>query len=207
MLVHWLFVSLFVLMWGGWLAVWNVMARRAKVVAQQESAVSRLTHVVPLLIAAYLLVAHVPLPFLNERFVPPALWSATVGAALTFAGLAFAIWARFVIAGNWSSYVELKQDHELIIAGPYRLGPPSDLYRPSSGLRGLGPGGRRVARRACRRNRRRLVLAQAQARGDRHARSVRRGLRPIRRARAGARAVCVVIDGSLSASPSPRPPP
>ncbi len=121
MLVHWLFVSLFVLMWGGWLAVWNVMARRAKVVAQQESAVSRLTHIVPLLIAACLLVAHVPLPFLNERFVPPALWSATVGAALTFAGLAFAIWARFVIAGNWSSYVELKQDHELIIAGPYRL--------------------------------------------------------------------------------------
>ena len=120
MLVHWLFLSLFVLMWGGWLAVWNVMARRAKVVAQSESAVSRLTHVAPLLIAAYLLVAHVPLPFLNERFVPLAVWSATLGAALTFAGLAFAIWARFIIAGNWSSYVELKQDHELIVAGPYQ---------------------------------------------------------------------------------------
>jgi protein-S-isoprenylcysteine O-methyltransferase Ste14 len=120
MLIHWLFLSLFVLMWGGWLVVWNVMARRAKVVAQSESAVSRLTHVVPLLIAAYLLVAHVPLPLFNERFVPLALWSAALGAALTFAGLVFAIWARFVIAGNWSSYVELKQDHELIIAGPYR---------------------------------------------------------------------------------------
>jgi protein-S-isoprenylcysteine O-methyltransferase Ste14 len=43
-----------------------------------------------------------------------------LGATLTFAGLAFAIWARFVIAGNWSSYVELKRDHELIVAGPYR---------------------------------------------------------------------------------------
>ncbi len=120
MLTHWFFVSLFVLMWGGWLAIWNVMAYRAKAVAQSESPASRLTHIVPLLLAAYLLVAHVPVPLLNERFVPLALWSAVLGAALTFAGLAFAIWARFVIAGNWSSYVEVKQDHELIVAGPYR---------------------------------------------------------------------------------------
>jgi protein-S-isoprenylcysteine O-methyltransferase Ste14 len=120
MSTRWLFLSLFVLMWGGWFAVWNVMARRVKEAAQSESAASRLSHVVPLLISAYLLVAHVPLPLLNDRFAPLALWLAVLGAALTFAGLAFAIWARFVIAGNWSSYVELKRDHELIVAGPYR---------------------------------------------------------------------------------------
>jgi protein-S-isoprenylcysteine O-methyltransferase Ste14 len=121
MYIHWLFVSLFVLMWGGWLAVWNIMARGVKGVAQSESAASRLTHVVPLLIAAYLLVRRVPLPLLNDRFTPLSIWTASLGAALTFAGLAFAIWARFIIAGNWSSYVELKQDHELIVAGPYAL--------------------------------------------------------------------------------------
>ena len=120
MFTHWLYVCLFVLMWGGWFAVWNVMARRVKEAAQSESAVSRLSHVAPLLIAAYLLVTRVTLPLLNDRFVPLALWLAVLGAALTFAGLAFAIWARFVIAGNWSSYVELKRDHELIVAGPYR---------------------------------------------------------------------------------------
>jgi protein-S-isoprenylcysteine O-methyltransferase Ste14 len=120
MSTHWLFLSLFVLMWGGWFALWNVMARRVKEAAQSESAVSRLSHVAPLLIAAYLLVADVPLPLLNDRFAPLALWLAVLGAALTFAGLAFAIWARFVIAGNWSSYVEIKRDHELIVAGPYR---------------------------------------------------------------------------------------
>ena len=43
-----------------------------------------------------------------------------VGAALTFAGIAFAIWARVWIAGNWSSDVTLKRDHELIVTGPYR---------------------------------------------------------------------------------------
>ena len=81
---------------------------------------SRLSHVVPLLIAAYLLAARVPLPLLNERFAPIAIWLAALGAALTFAGLAFSIWARFVIAENWSSYVEVKRDHELIVEGPYR---------------------------------------------------------------------------------------
>jgi protein-S-isoprenylcysteine O-methyltransferase Ste14 len=120
MFYHWLFLSLFVLMWGGWFALWNVMAFRMKEAAQSEGRLSRLTHVVPLLVAAYLLFARVPLPLLNGRFAPQAIWSATLGAALTFAGLAFCIWARFTIAGNWSSYVEFKRGHELIVEGPYR---------------------------------------------------------------------------------------
>jgi protein-S-isoprenylcysteine O-methyltransferase Ste14 len=119
MFYHWFFLSLFALMWGGWFALWNVMARSVKEAAKSESAVSRLSHVVPLLIAAYLLAGRVPLPLLHDRFAPLAIWTAALGAALTFAGLAFSIWARFVIAGNWSSYVELKRDHELIVKGPY----------------------------------------------------------------------------------------
>ena len=119
MFAHRLFLSLFVLMWGGWFALWNIMAWRVKEAAQSESRVSRLSHVVPLLIAAYLLAGKVPLPLLHDRFAPLSIWTAALGAALTFAGLAFAIWARFIIAGNWSSYVELKQDHELIVEGPY----------------------------------------------------------------------------------------
>jgi protein-S-isoprenylcysteine O-methyltransferase Ste14 len=120
MFVHWLFVSPFVLMWGGWFAVWSIMAHRVKEAAQAEGPVSRFSHIVPLLIAACLLVAPVPLPLLNDRFAPLAIWSAALGAALTFAGLAFCIWARFVIADNWSSDVQLKRDHKLIVKGLYR---------------------------------------------------------------------------------------
>jgi protein-S-isoprenylcysteine O-methyltransferase Ste14 len=120
MSIHWFFLSLFGLMWGAWGAVWNIMARRVKEAAQAEGPLSRLLHIVPLLFAAYLLVARAPLPLLNERFAPLAIRSAALGAALTFAGLAFSIWARFVIADNWSSDVQLKRDHELIIKGPYR---------------------------------------------------------------------------------------
>ena len=37
------------------------------------------------------------------------------------AGLVFSIWARVHIGRNWSGIVTLKQDHELIQSGPYRL--------------------------------------------------------------------------------------
>ena len=121
MFTHWLFFSLFLLMWGGWLAVWNVMARHVKEAARTEGRISRLSHIVPLLIAACLLVGRVPLPLLNDRFVPLAIWPAALGAALTFAGLVFCVWARFVIADNWSGDVQLKRDHELIVKGPYAL--------------------------------------------------------------------------------------
>jgi protein-S-isoprenylcysteine O-methyltransferase Ste14 len=121
MFYRWLFTSLFLLMWGGWLALWIFMARGVKKAAQSESALSRLSHFGPLLVGAYLLSAPapLPLPLLNERFAPLAVWPAALGAALTFAGLAFCVWARFTIAANWSGDVQLKRDHELIVAGPY----------------------------------------------------------------------------------------
>jgi protein-S-isoprenylcysteine O-methyltransferase Ste14 len=121
MFYRWLFLSIFLLMWVGWLVLWRVMVFRVKAAVQSESVPSRLSHFVPLLIAGYLLAApQVPIPLLDERFAPLAIWPAALGAALTFAGLVFSIWARFVIAGNWSDFVQVKQDHELIVDGPYR---------------------------------------------------------------------------------------
>ena len=115
------FSSLFLLIWAGWLVLWGVMAFRTKATAQSESAPSRLSHVVPLLFAGYLLAApEVPIPLLNERFVPLAIWPAALGAVVTFAGFLFSIWARFELAGNWSGFVQIKHDHEFIVGGPYR---------------------------------------------------------------------------------------
>ena len=120
MFYYWLFSSLFLLMWVSWLVLWRVMAFRVKATAQSESPLARLSHVVPLLIAGFLLSVRIPIPLLNDRFVPLAIWPAALGAALTFAGVLFSAWARFVLAGNWSGYVQLKHDHELIVDGPYR---------------------------------------------------------------------------------------
>jgi len=112
---------LFPLLWLVFVAIWIVMARRGKVVAERESAYSRLSHYLPLAIAIYLLAApHVPIAPLSDRFVPLALWPVRLGAALTVAGIVFAIWARIQLAGNCSSDVTVKRDHELMVDGPYR---------------------------------------------------------------------------------------
>ncbi len=116
MVYRWLFPSL----WLIFIAVWIAMARGGKAVAERESVYSRLSHYLPLAIAIYLLAApQVPIAVLDDRFAPLTLWPVRLGAALTFAGIAFAIWARVWIAGNWSSDVTLKRDHELIVDGPY----------------------------------------------------------------------------------------
>ena len=112
---------LFPILWLAFIAFWIAMARGGKAVAERESVYSRLSHYLPLAIAIYLIAApHVPIAILDDRFVPLSLWPVRFGAALTFAGIAFAIWARVWIAGNWSSDVTLKRDHELIVDGPYR---------------------------------------------------------------------------------------
>jgi protein-S-isoprenylcysteine O-methyltransferase Ste14 len=53
------------------------------------------------------------------------LWSyspavGSVADALMIAALAFTLWARVILAGNWSARLELKQGHELVTRGPYR---------------------------------------------------------------------------------------
>ncbi len=42
-----------------------------------------------------------------------------LGCILCGLGLAIALWARRTLAGNWSSNVTFKEDHELIQRGPY----------------------------------------------------------------------------------------
>jgi protein-S-isoprenylcysteine O-methyltransferase Ste14 len=116
-----LFTILFVGMWVGWFVLWRVMAMRVKAAAQSESVSSRLSHMVPLAIAAGLLaLPRLPIPPLDQRFVPFALWPATLGVVLGNAGLAISVWARFVIADNWSEVVQVKHGHELVVHGPYR---------------------------------------------------------------------------------------
>src|SRR5271156_6946038 len=111
---------LFPILWLVFVAFWTAMARGGKAVAMRESVYSRLSHYLPLAVAVYLLAApDVPIGVLDDRFAPLSLWLVQVGAALTFAGIAFAIWARVWIADNWRSDVTLKRDHELIVTGPY----------------------------------------------------------------------------------------
>ncbi len=109
-------------MWLGWIAYWWGLSRDVKPAARRESVPSRLLHLVPLFLVALLLwLPHFPVAFLGERFLPPAPWTFWTGAMLTLAGILFTIWARVYLGRNWSGIVTIKEGHELITGGPYRI--------------------------------------------------------------------------------------
>lgn len=108
--------------WLLWLMYWGISALRVKPAIRVESRSSRLgRHGLLVILAALLLRRYAWLngSFLNDRFVPDQMWIVWLGFGVTVTGLAFTCWARVVLGQNWSGVVQLKQDHELIVRGPY----------------------------------------------------------------------------------------
>jgi protein-S-isoprenylcysteine O-methyltransferase Ste14 len=56
---------------------------------------------------------------LGHRVVHRTYALAVLGVALTWIGIAIALWARWHLGQYWSSRVALKEDHQLIRTGPY----------------------------------------------------------------------------------------
>ena len=94
---------------------------RVKVTAERQSVWSALAHRIPLG-CSYILMAnwHLPPP-LNLSVTPHAGWARAMGVLVCVLGLSVTLWARWTLAGNWSSDVTFKQGHELIRTGPYQF--------------------------------------------------------------------------------------
>jgi protein-S-isoprenylcysteine O-methyltransferase Ste14 len=104
-----------------WL-VWIVMAFRVKSTLKRQSARGRKIQVVLGGLAYILLFTDAFAGrLLSIRLVPALPAWKILGVALTYAGIAFAIWARIVLGRNWSSNVTLKEGHALVRSGPYAL--------------------------------------------------------------------------------------
>lgn len=110
-----------------WLVVlgyWLWAARSAKPTEHQEPFVKRLmAYWIPLIVAMQLLgpgewFGH---SLLREQFVPHTTPVYCIGLGLTIFGALVAISSRAMLGRNWSATVQLKQDHELITSGIYRL--------------------------------------------------------------------------------------
>jgi len=109
-------------LWVAWIAYWWISARNVKQTIRHESVGSRLTHIIPLTVAAWLIAApKLPGDALSGRLLPATLTVYLIGTAITAAGLGFSVWARVHLGRNWSGTVTLKEGHELIRSGPYRL--------------------------------------------------------------------------------------
>ena len=112
----------FPVLWLGWALYWWGASRNVKAVVRHESPASRLSHIVPLLVALYLFWGPRPRDsFLSDRFLPSAEWPFWLGLVLTAGGILISVWARLTLGRNWSGTVTIKQDHELVTTGPYAI--------------------------------------------------------------------------------------
>ncbi|MGD0163320.1 MAG: isoprenylcysteine carboxylmethyltransferase family protein [Candidatus Sulfotelmatobacter sp.] len=56
---------------------------------------------------------------LGHRVIPRTYALGVTGVALTWAGIALALWARWHLGQYWSARIAIKEDHKLIRTGPY----------------------------------------------------------------------------------------
>ncbi len=107
--------------WTLWLAYWVLSAGGTKATARMEESRSRTYQALPLIAGGMLISC--PAPSL-AAFNPD--WSVVhslqwVGFAVAVVGLLFSAWGRIHLGTNWSVSVTLKENHELVRTGPYRV--------------------------------------------------------------------------------------
>ena len=110
------------LCWGLFVAIWIVAATSIKRAVYRESRGQRLRYTL-LLVAGYVVLTNshrLSYPF-DLRLVPCTDFIAGTCPIACVAGLLFCVWARATLGRNWSGNITLKENHELIVRGPYRL--------------------------------------------------------------------------------------
>jgi protein-S-isoprenylcysteine O-methyltransferase Ste14 len=98
---------------------WNICARSSKPAAERQSWASRFARL-PVWLGYVLLVAAWAHP-LGPAVIPHNVIAQYLGVAICAVGLFAAIWSRKTLGRDWSRDVELKQGHQLVEQGPYRL--------------------------------------------------------------------------------------
>jgi protein-S-isoprenylcysteine O-methyltransferase Ste14 len=114
----------FPIVWLAFLLYWQVASVGAKSNQRLEPILSRVLRSVAFLLAILLLMLPGwPIPALYTFYLPRGSWALWfwIGASVLVCGLGFAVWARVYLGRNWSRSVTIKQEHELITSGPYRL--------------------------------------------------------------------------------------
>jgi len=107
--------------WVIFVAYWLVRAFGQKATAERQGLFSALAHRIPLGLCYFLLVIPILPPPLNRVLISRQDWVLAMGAAICVFGLFVTLWARRTLAGNWSSDVTFKRDHELVKNGPYQF--------------------------------------------------------------------------------------
>src|SRR3984957_21353354 len=110
----WFCESFFPVVWIAFLVYWQIKAINTKTTQRLEPAASRILRVLIFVVAIVLLsTTRISLPWLYLQLWPQSFWTFWLGAAITVAGILFAVWERGHLGRNWSRSVGIKQGHGL----------------------------------------------------------------------------------------------
>lgn len=108
----------FLAIWAIWALYWFATATATKQTVVQ----SQFWRWLQLIVVLALIFIPPRFPgYFNRQLLPPSEMRSWICVALTALGTAFAIWARRTLGSNWSGNPTIKEGHELIQTGPYRL--------------------------------------------------------------------------------------
>ena len=111
-----------VFVWMALVVVWVVGALRTKRTVRRQSSASQLLYTAILVAGVFLIFAKQSgIPWLDRQLFPVTVPIALVGFLAVLMGVAFSIWARLMLGGNWSNRVTVKENHTLVRTGPYRI--------------------------------------------------------------------------------------
>jgi protein-S-isoprenylcysteine O-methyltransferase Ste14 len=116
-IIHWT-QALYLLLAAVWLGSLPFVKRTI----HEQSISARLQQTVVFAIGLYLLFGSPSTPdWFDQPLFTVTLPIALAGLVLAICGIGFSIWARLILGENWSSSPSIKQDHALIVTGPYRV--------------------------------------------------------------------------------------
>jgi protein-S-isoprenylcysteine O-methyltransferase Ste14 len=106
--------------WIVFVVYWAAGALKTRRTLSKESLASRAGILLPEILGFVLLFSdRAGFGVLGHLVFPRTYAAAVVGVALTWIGIAIALWARWHLGQYWSARVTLKEDHQLIRTGPY----------------------------------------------------------------------------------------
>jgi len=107
--------------WWIFFFYWLLSALKVKRTVEREGVVPRLVVLLTAGLGAVLLFGSIGNPASPLRLVPQTRVADFAGDACSILGISILIWARRTIGRNWSGTITLKEGHELVQSGPYRL--------------------------------------------------------------------------------------
>jgi protein-S-isoprenylcysteine O-methyltransferase Ste14 len=108
--------------WVVFALVWVVSAWRTKKTIRSQSSGWQVLYTAILVVGVLMnFDKQSGIPWLDRQLFPVTVPIVLAGLLVVLLGIAFTIWARFMLGSNWSNSVTVKENHTLVRTGPYRV--------------------------------------------------------------------------------------